>query len=298
MNDRQFECFCIVAQTQNFTDAARKMYSSQPTVSRLISSLEEELGFPLFYRTHKEVRLTASGAVMYELLSRQMEEFQKGLEQARNIYNGYSGTIKMGFVSETDLDVLWDDILPGFQKKHSNIRFSYDCCQTEKKLLERLRNGDYDLVILLYDAALHEELQADVIFTAQMSLVCGKNHPLAKKGFLDPEILEKSEIWTAFPKEKQALLIEKLYKHFGVKSWKIREVENFDTSLVNVRMGNGVLFIDPVTRQLDTRHYVNFPLPEEFGTVMFSAVWKKDNWNPALPLFLEYVNQNKKNIRQ
>lgn len=62
MNTAQLECFVQVADNLNFRRAADELHLSQPTVSKQVSSLEEELGGALFVRTTREVSLTALGA--------------------------------------------------------------------------------------------------------------------------------------------------------------------------------------------------------------------------------------------
>lgn len=52
MNHRQLDCFLTVAETLNFSQAAKQLYLSQAAVSQQIQSLEKELGFPPF-RAHK-----------------------------------------------------------------------------------------------------------------------------------------------------------------------------------------------------------------------------------------------------
>lgn len=62
MNTTQLECFVQVADNLNFRRAAEELHLSQPTVSKQVSSLEEELGDALFVRNTREVSLTAFGA--------------------------------------------------------------------------------------------------------------------------------------------------------------------------------------------------------------------------------------------
>lgn len=61
MNTTQLECFVQVAQNLSFRRTAEELHLSQPTVSKQVASLEDELGGPLFIRTTREVALTALG---------------------------------------------------------------------------------------------------------------------------------------------------------------------------------------------------------------------------------------------
>ena len=62
----QIQCFLNVAEYLNFTEAANHLFVAQSSLSRNVSNLEEELGMKLFVRTKKYVRLTSSGAILYE----------------------------------------------------------------------------------------------------------------------------------------------------------------------------------------------------------------------------------------
>ena len=61
VNTTQLECFMEVANFLNFSRAAERLQITQPAVSHQISSLEDELGTKLFFRTSKSVRLTQAG---------------------------------------------------------------------------------------------------------------------------------------------------------------------------------------------------------------------------------------------
>lgn len=292
MNDRQIECFIRTAENLNFTDTAKDMFTTQPTVSRLINGLEEELGFPLFYRDRKEVRLTPSGSLIYNFFEHSNTEFEECIDKAKNIDQGYEGVINMGLSSSMEMDVMWDDIIPKFQKMYPSIRFTYECTPTAKELTRNLTSEKYDVVINLTGQEPDTKLfQSMDVLHSNMYLACGKSHPLARCGFLDPAVLERSTIWTVFPEEWQNELIRGLYRHLGINKWRVQRVNNVDTLLINVRMGNGIFFADPVTKKLNSSNYVVYPLPEQFSGVTISAIWKKKNASPSLMLFLEYLRQ-------
>lgn len=292
MNDKQMECFIAVAKTLNFTEAAEMVFSTQPTISRLISSLEDELGMALLYRTNKEVRLTPAGSIIYALFLSLRDEFDEKVAMAHNVDRGIEGTVRLDLASETELDILWDKIIPEFQELHPQIDFVYEC-NVPKVINDRLLNNETDLAIVIMDNDIDAaKLKCDPIITTHMFLVCGKTHPLAKAGWLDPDILEDSVIWTIFSEKKQAEIVSRLYDYLGVRSWKIHHTDDGNTNRINVRMGNGILFMDPITQKLDEDNYVCFPLPEEYSEVPFSAVWKSDNINPALAMFLEFLHEN------
>src|SRR5437773_9760500 len=70
MTLRQFEVFLAVAGERSFSRAAKKIHSSQPTLSEHVSELERELGKKLFFRRGREVTLTEAGRVFEEYAAR------------------------------------------------------------------------------------------------------------------------------------------------------------------------------------------------------------------------------------
>ena len=63
MNTQQIKSFLVAAQCGSFTQAAELLYVTQPALSRQIASLEAELGYKLFARTNRAVRLTFSPSI-------------------------------------------------------------------------------------------------------------------------------------------------------------------------------------------------------------------------------------------
>ena len=89
----QIQCFLNVAEYLNFTEAANHLFVAQSSLSRNVSNLEEELGMKLFVRTKKYVRLTSSGAILYEEFSKLMKLGEAAIQKARNAELGENGSL-------------------------------------------------------------------------------------------------------------------------------------------------------------------------------------------------------------
>ena len=96
MDINQLNCFISVAQTLNFSEAARRNYVSQSTVSRYISDLEKEFGVKLFTRSHRDVIITSEGKILLTYA----QEIVSSLKKAKTVINqmreGGQGKIKIG----------------------------------------------------------------------------------------------------------------------------------------------------------------------------------------------------------
>lgn len=142
MTITQLHYVLAVAEHQNFTRAAEKVFVTQPTLSMQIQKLEEELGVLIFDRTKKPIELTETG--------------KKIVEQARNIVNesgrikdivdqekGYIGGLFRLGVIPTVMPTLLPMFLNNFIKKYPKVKLKIEELNTDA-MLERLREGHLD----------------------------------------------------------------------------------------------------------------------------------------------------------
>lgn len=80
INIRQIEVFLSVAKNQNISRAAAELYVSQPSISKWISKMEEDVGMPLFRRTNRGVMLTEAGEELYDELEFEYQRFRVNVE--------------------------------------------------------------------------------------------------------------------------------------------------------------------------------------------------------------------------
>ena len=97
MDINQLNCFISVAQTLNFSEAARRNYVSQSTVSRHVSDLEKELGVQLFSRTRREVFITNEGKTLLPYAIEMVSTFNKARTVIKEMHDGGKGKIGVRF---------------------------------------------------------------------------------------------------------------------------------------------------------------------------------------------------------
>ena len=91
MELKQLQCFVAAAETLNFTAAAERMYLSQPSLSRHIQNLEDELGLQLFLRDRKHVSLTPGGAHLLPIAQEICASGSRFLASAQDLLEGNRG---------------------------------------------------------------------------------------------------------------------------------------------------------------------------------------------------------------
>ena len=150
MTKTQISYFLEVAKCLNFSKAAENLYVSQPAVSKQIALMEAELGFPLFDRTNKVIRLTESGTAMQSLLSRYDRDLDALIARLQSHSSSpISGTLRIGCRASWNMAPFYRELRQLFASwpEISISLIGYE----SGELLPRLRSGDLDFA-LIYQA--------------------------------------------------------------------------------------------------------------------------------------------------
>lgn len=178
MTITQLHYVLAVAEHQNFTRAAEKVFVTQPTLSMQIQKLEEELDILIFDRTKKPIELTETG--------------KKIVQQARNIVNesdrikdivdqqkGYIGGLFRLGVIPTVMPTLLPMFLNNFIKKYPKVRLKIEELHTEA-MVEKLKEGHLDAGIAA-TPLLDEKIKEQVLFYEPFVGYIPQGHRLHKK---------------------------------------------------------------------------------------------------------------------
>ena len=150
MTITQLRTFLAVCESMSFTQAAKQQYISQPAVSRQIASLEDELGAPLFERSHSAIQLTPAGEHLARNLKPILDHLSGLLNQVQEIADGQTGNLVIGLLLDQSIDQRVSRALRRFRQSHNiNItilRYSF------MELRSHLKNGTIDLAISIEPA--------------------------------------------------------------------------------------------------------------------------------------------------
>lgn len=176
MEMHQVRYFLAVARTLNFTRAADECNVTQPSLTRAIQKLEDELGGLLFRRERSLTHLTDLGRMMLPHLERTFEAAQAAKALAKGIGKAQVAPLSLGVAysaeSEALLDVLTEvsASLSGFELTIAN--------GTSAELLERALRGDVELMIVEAPDDAPERLESWSLFTQRYRLVTRRGHAL------------------------------------------------------------------------------------------------------------------------
>lgn len=188
MNTKQISYLIETAKTLNLSRAAENLYISQPALSYQIKTVEEEVGFAIFYRIGKSIRLTPAGEDLIRSLSRISQELQFAIEQAQNMGEQYQDAIKIGFAIRTMLIHL-PEAITRFEEKQPTVQIVPEIQPTIDTISSFLRK-ELDMILLPREEA--EKLTGVAIhplFVSHIYLLCQQSDPLAQKELVTVEDL-------------------------------------------------------------------------------------------------------------
>ncbi len=143
---RHLRYFVAVAETLHFGRAADKLRMAQPPLSQQIRNLERNLGYSLFDRTTRGVRLTRVGEFFLERSRNTLAKVGDDVEMARRLGSGVEGILTVGFSGSTIFTAL-PTVIGRYRRMHPNVELRLRELVTAEQV-PSLLNGTLDLGFL------------------------------------------------------------------------------------------------------------------------------------------------------
>ncbi len=289
------ECFVKVAETGSVSKAAELLFKSQPAVSRQIIALEKELGYDLFKRNERPMTLTKEG----ELFLEGVKKSKIIMQETENRINA----MKQGYIGEVNIcthpgQLFLSDLVPlvlAFQKQYPEILVRVEA-NYSAELNRRLNDRRCDCVYWRWEEYQDPNRSYLDFSSSRNGLLTLADHPLTKK---DPAEISLND----FANDCIILLAEEFAPGLFRRMMRLCHESHFDpqiliapdldTSLLWVSMRRGIIAINSrsIIRDHSSFHYFYIP---QFKSTNFSFIWKTDNDNPSLSVFLEFAEEYRK----
>lgn len=292
MDINQLNCFISVAQTLNFSEAARRNYVSQSTVSRYISDLEKEFGVQLFTRSHRDVIITNEGKTLLPYAIEIVETLSKAKTVIKQMHDGGQGKLTLG-CDVTSL-AFPSKCVSDFSGKYPNISIEVkplDCADRN----QAITGSDFDFCFMPRDMVPESSgIEALVTHNEALSVVTSKNYKF--KG-------RKSVSLRELAGEKLLLLSEKispivymeimdLFRTFHISPTVESTFDDIVSMYVSVSSGIGVSIIPQSLATFTSNKYTDvFPIEDADTNIAYVMAWGKNISNPAAKLFVEAVKK-------
>jgi DNA-binding transcriptional LysR family regulator len=177
MEMHQIRYFLGVARTLNFTRAAEECHVSQPSLTRAIKLLEDELGGDLFRRERNQSHLTDLGQRMLPLLQQCYDTVEGAKSLATSIKKGEVATLRLALSRTIDLTLVLP-FLSELLRAMNGLELKF-IRGTTAELVELLKAGDADLALGGPMGEAWDRLESRTLFTEPFELLVPEGHRLA-----------------------------------------------------------------------------------------------------------------------
>lgn len=285
----QIEYFLALARYLNFTEAAKNLYISQPSLSKQIASLESAIGVELFYRNKRDVRLTASGVVLLREIGGVIEIIESSIEKSKNTNLCDNITLVIGCLDGIDSSKLLIPFIKKFREKYPTInivlkKYSF------KMLREKLINGSLDIAFTLsFEIEGYSGMISNIIYKGNSIIIMDKSNPLSKRENVLINDL-KEEPFLAISRNESPNGFTRVINSCirGGFTPKIeKQLPNIESILESVEAGMGVAIFDSNFKFNSGGNIKLFKIDDDYIDIIMT--WKKDNMNTGIPIFSDFI---------
>lgn len=291
MELRLLRYFLAVARENSFTRAARYLHVTQPTLSRQLMDLEEELGQKLLNRETHHISLTPEGMLLRKRAEEILAMVQKTEAEFSSIGENVAGDIHIGGGESRAMELV-ADVICELHEEFPDIR-CHLYTAVAGDVMERLDNGLLDFGVLLQPVDISRYDSVTLPVKDRWGALMRRDHPLAAKEAVTPEDLRKEPLICSRREPRNQSVRNPYVEWFGEGFDKLNVVA------VHNLIQNASLLVERgmgCALTLESRHVTGgalcfrpFRPTLESGS---SLVWKKYQiFSRAAALFLDRVRE-------
>ncbi len=192
MEIRVLQYFLEVAREESITRAASALHISQPTLSKQLKGLEEELGKKLFVRSNYSIKLTDEGMLLRKRAEDILDLVDKTTEEFQSLGAVLGGDVYIG-CAESHLIKHLANAIKEFRQIYPGFRFHIQSGNTEQ-VTERLNRGILDMAVIVEPPNLAHYNYIEIPGVDTWGILMLKSHPLAVKKSITVDDLKNIEL--------------------------------------------------------------------------------------------------------
>jgi DNA-binding transcriptional LysR family regulator len=286
---RHLRYFVVVAEELHFARAAERLHLSQPPLSQQIRKMEEILGYRLFVRTSRSVKLTPAGEALLERARRTLRNVQRDIEDVRRVGGGEVGSLNVGFISSAMLTTL-PEIFSRYREVYPRVHLRLYEGFTSF-VLDGLENGTMDAGILR-DSDAPETLNVKPLFCEPFVAVLPAKHPCAGQKSISAQML-RDEPFVYYPRTAGARAFEKpmaIFEEHGFRPQIVQEASHWLSILRLVEVGLGVSVAPACVRRMSSPGVVCLPIRDAKVVSNIEIAWRKADSRPIVEHFVRITS--------
>jgi DNA-binding transcriptional LysR family regulator len=288
MEHRHLKYFIAIAGELHFGRAASRLHIAQPALSKQIQQLEQEFGFPLFYRTKQRVELLDAGQVFLDEARRILRQTENAVESARRTHTGQSGRLVIGFSATATLEVL-PKILRKYRRLYPDVIVDFAEIATIRGA-ELLLDSPLSVGLLRSPSFLNEEsFCIETILREPFVVALPDSHPAAKQDSVRVKALA-GELFMVPPRQPgwdYSDAIFQILEDNGIGPRIAQEATQTLALASLVAGGLGIALVPASLSNLRIPGVSYRPIKGRSRTTDLAMVWKRDSRASTLRAFLD-----------
>lgn len=294
MNLQQLHYLSVLAQTENYTQAAKLLHITQPSLSYAINTLEEQIGIELFQKNGRNVKLTKAGEIFTNESVQALEILNRAIERAKESEN-QENVVKIAalrILNTSWLPTMIKDFLDKRTTHLTEPKFEFGTgTGFSLKMIEMLRKEEID-ICFCSKVDNKEDIEYFPVVEQKLVLITPLDHPLANRTSINlTETLDYKQI-TFAPNTGLYFELEKLFSICGQSPESLYTVEEDVAVAGMVAAGFGIAVVPQMQILEDLPVSV---IPIEFPNwhrLIYMATLKKHYQNQASQEFIDYIKRN------
>lgn len=290
MELRHLRYFITVAEELNFSKAALKLFTAQPSLSQQIKDLEEDVGVKLLNRTKRKVELTDEGAVFLEQARLTLAQADKAIAMARQVSKAKQQLLRIGFVPVAEMKV-FPFVLPNLRVQNSEFKIELLSLNNTDQM-RSIKKGDLDITFTRHNLQ-NDEIESKFVLREPLILLLPNDHPLAKYervpvkalngiDFIIPDIVQSQTLHNAILDFAKTNNIE-----FNI----VQKADNILFNINSVGMGLGCTILPAYIAPLTMSNTVIRPLDVELPSLDLYVSYRKNSTSEAVKKFMELLTK-------
>ncbi|QGQ97497.1 LysR family transcriptional regulator [Paenibacillus psychroresistens] len=288
MDIRQLTAFLEIANQNNFSKASQILHISQPSLSKMIKGLEDELGIVLFDRSTRRIQLTEEGRIVREHAQIISNDFQNLTNAVSDMTKLKKGKLTLGLPPVIGSS-FFPNVLASFHKQYPEIEISL-IEEGGKRVEQSIMEGLIDLGIVVLPVN-EQQFELIPLIQRNLCLVLPVQHPMSRKRKVylkdlknDPFILFRQE-FNLYDRVRSACITEGFEPHITYES------TQWDFICEMVAANQGISFLpETVCGNLDHKRLRVIKDIQPSIPWDLAVIWKKDQYvSHAAKAWIEFV---------
>jgi len=286
---RHLRYFLAVAEAGSLTVAAeKKLHTTQPSLSRQIRDLENEVGAQLMTRNARGIELTPAGKAFLDHARLALIQVDAAGEAARRAVKPSKPTFSIGFLTGQEIDWL-PEAMRILRDELPNIDVTVSS-QYSPELADALMRGKLDVAFLRPEAKM-ADLIYKVVTKEPLVVILPSDHRLASQEVIDPkEIAGETLLSVSKTAPVLRAVIDKYLKRSGIDIKPEHEADNLAMAMSLVASTRSVALLPAYAQNFLPWSVISRPLSGEVPTIDLVVGYNKSNTSPILKLFLSRLD--------